>query len=140
MCAWARCFFLVLVGGWFSIILMTRMPCISCCRLHRLSSPSASCTAQAFATWNVEPCTHTCCVYVLYSISPSTAYVRTTAARGIEILLFGLDAIWYNYNHHMQNLSHSSQPRRATRTTRTVTRCYHLPRLRRALIGVAAWG
>jgi hypothetical protein len=64
----------------------------SCCRLRHLPSPSTSCTAQAFATWN-HACIHVVC---MYCISPSMEYVRTpTAAGGTEVLLFALDAIWY---------------------------------------------
>jgi hypothetical protein len=90
-----------LVGGWFSIILDDDA-------MHFLLSFTSSILPfselHCSSFYNVEPCTHTCCVYVLYSISPSTAYVRTpTAARGIEILLFGLDAIWYIIIHPQQS-------------------------------------
>jgi len=74
-CALGASWWLVVGVQSFSMVL-----CCYCCRLRHLSSPSASCTAQSFATWN-----HACIHVVCTVYPPSMAYVRTpTTAGGLE--------------------------------------------------------
>lgn len=63
MCARTGCLLLMLVGGWCSIALDGAM-----LFLLSFASSAPHFSELLCATFcNVEPCTHTCCVYVLYT-------------------------------------------------------------------------